>query len=50
MSTSSAVALITSSVADYGSAVLTVLTAVVGLGLAYLAFKFGWRKLRGAVR
>lgn len=50
MSTSSAVALVTGAVGDYGAAVLTILTAVLGLAVAYLAFKFGWRKIRGAVR
>jgi len=50
MSTSSVLALIQSTVTDYGTAVLGVLTAVIGLGVAYLVFRFGWRKVRGAVK
>jgi len=50
MSTSSVVSLIQSQVTDLGTAVLTILTAVIGLGLAYLVFKFGWRKVKGSVR
>jgi len=50
MTTASTTEIITGAFTTYGGAVLTILTAVIGIGLAYLVFKFGWRKIRGAVR
>lgn len=50
MSASSTTSLITSAFADYGAAVLTILGLVIGIGIAYLVFKFGWRKVKGSVR
>ena len=35
---------------DYGSALVLILTAVIGIGLAYLVFRFGWRKIKGSTR
>lgn len=33
---------------SYGGSLLTILTAVIGIGVAYLVFRFGWRKVKGA--
>jgi len=50
MSSSSATSLITSTISDFGGAVLTIVTAALVLGLGYLVFKFGWRKTKGALK
>ena len=42
-------ALIVSAVGDYGTAAIAILTAVLGIGVGYLAFKFGWRKVKGSL-
>lgn len=33
-----------------GGAVLVILGALLGIAVAYLVFKFGWRKVKGSVR
>lgn len=50
MNASSTQALITGTIADFGIAVLAIITAVIGLGLAYLVFRFGWRRVKGSLR
>jgi len=35
---------------SFGGSLLTILTAVIGIGVAYLVFRFGWRKVKGATR
>jgi len=50
MDATSTLALITGAFTDYGTAVLAILGAVLGIGLGYLVFKFGWRKVKGSVR
>lgn len=50
MSTSTMIALVQSTATDFGGAIVTVLGTVLGIAVAYLVFKFGWRKLRGAIR
>jgi len=50
MTASATQALITGAFTDYGASVLVILGAVLGIGVAYLVFKFGWRKVRGSVR
>jgi len=42
--------LITGTVTDFGATVLVILTAVIALAVAYLAFRFGWRKITGSVK
>jgi len=37
--------LITSTLTDFGASVLVILTAVIGLAIAYVAFRFGFNKL-----
>lgn len=46
----SSTALITDAITDYGQALLVILGAVIGIGLAYLIFRFGWRKVKGSTR
>ena len=41
--------LITGLVTSYGGAALTIITATVGLGVAYLAFRFGWASLKASL-
>jgi flagellar biogenesis protein FliO len=43
-------ALITSSITEIGGSMLVILGAVLGIGVAYLVFKFGWKKAKGSVR
>ena len=35
---------------DFSGSLLTILTAVIGIGVAYLVFRFGWRKVKGSTR
>jgi len=42
--------LITDTLTDFGASVLVILTAVIGLAIAYVAFRFGWNKVRGSIR
>jgi len=35
---------------DFGANVFIVLSAVIGIAVAYLLFKFAWRKIKGTVR
>jgi len=41
--------LITDTIADYGTALLAILSAVIGIGVAYLVFRFGWRKVKSSI-
>jgi len=50
MSTSSATTLITDSLADFGTAALAVLTAIIVVGVGLLVFRWGWRKIRGVAK
>jgi len=50
MTASSTEALVTSTLSDFGASVLVILTAVIGIGVAYLIFRFGWRKVKGSLR
>jgi len=50
ISTTTATALITDAVTDYGTAILSILTVVIVVGVGYLAFRFGWRRVKGATR
>jgi len=42
--------LATSTLSDFGDEVILVLTAVIGIAIAYFLFKFAWRKIQGSVR
>lgn len=48
MSASSTQSLITDAITDFSGAGLVILGAVIGIAVALLVFRFGWRKLRGA--
>jgi len=50
MSTSSALSLITGAFTDFGTALLTILGAVLTIGVGYLVFRVGWRKVKGSLR
>jgi len=50
MTASATQALVTGAVTDFGTSVLAILTAVLAIGLAYLVFRFGWRKVKGSLR
>jgi len=43
-------ALITSSLTDFGDSVVVILGAVLVIGVAYLVFHFGWKKVKGSLR
>ncbi|MFA6251559.1 MAG: hypothetical protein WC603_02960 [Candidatus Paceibacterota bacterium] len=34
----------------YSGALVTILGAVIGIGVAYLVFRFGWRKVKGSTK
>jgi uncharacterized membrane-anchored protein YhcB (DUF1043 family) len=40
--------LVTTTLTTYGTALVTILGAVIGIGVAYLIFRFGWRKVKGS--
>lgn len=50
MSVASTTALITTAFGDLGTGVLAVLGLLITIGVAYLVFRIGWRKLMGAVK
>jgi len=42
--------LVTTTLSSFGTSVLAIVTAVIGVGLAYLVFRFGWRKVKGSLK
>ncbi len=50
MTASSTEALVTTTLSTFGSSALVILTAVIGVGVAFLIFRFGWRKVKGSMR
>jgi len=50
MDASSMTTVVTGTLTTYGTALVTILTAVIGIGVAYLVFRFGWRKVKGSTR
>jgi len=50
MTSASTTALILEAFTDYGIALIAILGAVIGIGLAYLVFRFGWRRVKGSTR
>jgi len=42
--------LATTTLSAFGAQVLIVLTAVIGVAIAYFLFKFAWKKIKGSVR
>lgn len=47
MNASSTQTLITGAIADYGTAMLVVLGAVLAIGVGFLVFRKGWRFVKG---
>lgn len=39
-----------STLGGFGDQVIIVLTAVIGVAIAYFLFKFAWRKIKGSVK
>jgi len=50
MSATGTTALITTGFASVGTAMLAILGVFLGIAVAYLIFKFGWRRTKGVVR
>jgi len=50
MDAASTTALITGAATTFGGAAVTVLTAVIGIGVGLFVFRWGWRKIKGSVR
>jgi len=50
MNATTTLALITDAFSDFGSAVLTILGAVIVIGVGYLIFRVGWRKVKGSLK
>jgi len=50
MNATSTGALITSAIGQVGTSALLILTAVLGIGVAYFVFRWGWRKVKGSLR
>lgn len=48
MSASSTETLITGALTDFGGAMLTILGAVIVVGVGFLVFRIGWRKVKGS--
>lgn len=50
MTASATQAIVLSTLTDFGTSVVAIIGAVIGVGLAYLVFRFGWRKVKGSLR
>jgi len=50
MTASATQALITDGLTDFGASVLVIIGAVLAIGVAYLVFRVGWRKIKGSLR
>ncbi len=50
MSSTTAEALVTTTLTTFGASAIVILTAVIGVGVAFLIFRFGWRKVKGSMR
>jgi len=48
MNASSTRALIIDAIGDFGTEMLVVLAAVIGVGVGFLIYKIGWRKVKGS--
>lgn len=48
MNASSTQALIETAGANFGIALLAILTVVIGIGVGMLVFRVGWRKIKGS--
>jgi phosphate/sulfate permease len=41
--------LVTDTIGDFSSSALTIVTAVIAVGLAFLLFRWGWKKVKGSM-
>jgi hypothetical protein len=41
--------LITGTLTSFSSSALTIVTAVIAVGLAFLLFRWGWKKVKGSM-
>jgi len=48
MNASTMTTLITDTISTFGTSLVTILGAVIGVGVAYLVFRFGWKKVKGS--
>jgi len=49
MTGSAITTLVTDTLGDFSTNALTIVTAVIGIGVAFLLFRFGWRKVKGSM-
>jgi len=49
MTASSTQALVLGKLTEFGVSVLAILGGVIVIGLGYLVFRFGWRKIKGSL-
>ena len=49
MTASATQTLITGALTDFGGALLVILGAVLTIGVAYLVFRVGWKKVKGSM-
>lgn len=47
MTASDTQTLVTGAITTFGTSALAVLTAIIGLAVAFLVFRWGWKKIRG---
>ncbi len=50
MSISAVQTLVTDAIGDFGQVALVVLTAIIGLAVAFMVYRWGVRKLAGTLR
>jgi len=50
MTSTAMTTVITDTLTAYGTALAVILGAVIAIGVAYLVFRFGWRKVKGATK
>jgi len=50
MDATSTQVLITNAIGSVGYSAFLILTAVLGIGVAYFVFRWGWRKVKGSLR
>jgi len=49
MDATATTSLVTTTLSNFSSSAFTIVSAVIGVGLAFLLFRFGWNKIREAV-
>jgi len=49
MTAAASTSLVTTTLSTFSTNALTIVTAVIGIGVAFLLFRFGWRKVKGSM-